>query len=91
MSLDDLPVVGRLAVAGGGLLDLAVNSGDLIAAALINVDALIPVLTVANRLAGRIPWLPTQQIDKVLTAALAALLVVYALRWINKLNSKANG
>lgn len=89
MSWRDLPVVGFL---GGALVDVLAFSGDFLFVILdfllANALAIFPLLRVVESLAKRLPWLPAQMFEHVVTASLVALLVIYLARlgndWVSR-------
>lgn len=80
IDVEDVPVVGQLVTALGGLLDLLVNSGDMVFVVLdfviANLEMLLPFARTLESLAQRLPWLPAAPLEQVVTVILIALLVV---------------
>lgn len=96
MSLDDLPLYGRVTgVLGsvGGLLDLLLSGGDVVLsvawALLSQADQLVPFLLTVERLSARVPWLSVPNMDQLIVAVLTVSLTYTVLRWgRNVLRSK---
>lgn len=88
MSLDDLPVVGR--VTGflgslGGLLDLLLHGGEFVLSVawviLGQLDQFVPILLTLERLAGRVPWLELPNMDQLIVAVLTVSFTLTVVRW----------
>lgn len=97
VDLSDIPILGRIAVAGAGVADVLLHSGaylvevlSLIVATLLGRPELIAgMLSTLNRLADRIPFLPADVIDKMLTIALVAMFVLYVIRFVESTQSNS--
>ena len=91
--LSDVPVVGTLLGAGSFLVDVVVNGGEFVLVALMWVveavlghpDILLTILIQLDRLKGRVPWVPGEYVDAVLTVFLVASLVLTVLKYAEKL------
>jgi len=94
MSWKDLPVIAQIASALSLLLDLVLNSGDflvdLIWVAVENVEIVLSIIVTLNRLADRLPFLPSNVVQKVATATFAAMLIVYIGRLVSQIGDNEN-
>ncbi len=89
--LRQLPVVGRLVVWVGSLLDLLFHSGEFVAIAatflLDNFHMVYSLLHTLETLAKRLPWLSPAIFDDLVTAALVAIVVIEVGRIARKLTT----
>lgn len=94
MSWKDLPVVGQIASALSLLLDMILNGGEFVVAfvwiAIENVDLVLSFVVTLNRLADRLPFLPSDVVQKVATAMFAAMLIVYLGRLVSQIGDNEN-
>lgn len=80
IDLRDVPVLGRFAIATGGVLDLVLHSGEFVFVVvdflLANLELVFPIVRTLESLANRVPWLPESVFQGIVTAGLFALLVI---------------
>lgn len=84
IELRDVPVIGKVVGVGATVLHLLGAAPDLVSGVLVfvvsNVDAALPVLSIATKLAGRVPFIPGivgQYGQQALTGALVVMLAFY--------------
>lgn len=91
MDLRHVPVVGRLVVWAGSVLDLLFHSGEFVAIAatflLDNFHLVYSALHTLETLAKRLPWLSPALFDDLVTAALVAILVIEVGRILSRLGA----
>lgn len=88
--IEDLPVVGRVVGVLTVLVDVVLNSGDLVVAGVVglahvalgNVDLLLPLMSTLSRLSDTIAWLPADAVETAFTVVLVAALASYAARFL---------
>lgn len=93
--LSELPVVGKLLGVGSVLVDLVANGGEFVLGALMWVveavighpDILLTVLFQLSKLKDRVPWVPGEIVDAVLTVVLVASLVLTVVKYAERLTT----
>lgn len=89
MSVREIPVVGKLVGLASLLLDLLLNSGELVIAivwvAIENIEIVLSLVITLQRLSENVPWLPDDVVQQVAIAMFAMMLVVYLGRLLGKL------
>lgn len=93
MDLEDVPILGAVIGSGGVLLDLILNSGELVlsllAVVVMDPGALLGIVSTLNRLAPRLDFLPEGVLGEVATALLVAVFVMSVVRFINSRRQNA--
>lgn len=89
--------LSKLGALGGVALDWLLSGGDLvlgIIGAVVEVllgqpELVVGLVSAANRLATRVPYLSEPMLDQILTVVLTAWVALYVLRLANIISTNA--
>lgn len=94
MSLRDVPIIGQLIGAFGFLVDLLLNSGELLFTLLWvlmdNVEILVSIVVMVQRLEDTVPIIPAGLVRQISAVVFTAMLVVYVGKLLGKLRERKN-
>ena len=94
MSLRDVPVIGQIIGVLGFIVDLILNSGELLVmllfVALENVEIIASIVVMLQRLETTLPFLSAELVQTISTVVFTAMLIIYLGRLVGKLRENKN-